>query len=196
MLNLIRNCLFKCMPLLFLAVACPVMADEKLPTFTLNQFESGAQVSNHDFVGKVLYVDFWASWCIPCRKSFPFMNDLKSQFPAENFHIIAINMDENRQDALAFLEKFPADFDIYLDPGNTLAEALRVPGLPTAYVVDQQGTIRATHMGSELAQNLKPLHKFVIWWNNNEKIVNCGLMPVSFRLRDSQTLGKGASGQS
>lgn len=122
-------------------------AEQPLPGATLLRMADQQSVNTQDLKGRVLYVDFWASWCKPCRKSFPFMNALHAKYDPERFAVIAVNMDENPEDAHAFLQDYPADFAIYADPQGTLAEALGVPGLPTAYIVDAQGTVRATHMG-------------------------------------------------
>ena len=122
-------------------------AKGQFPDFQLSLYKQQVEISNQDLSGKVLYVDFWASWCGPCRKTFPFMNELQAEFSDQEFQIVAVNMDELVEDADKFLERYPAEFPIYRDAQNKLAKELNLPGLPTAYIVDKKGVIRAVHTG-------------------------------------------------
>ncbi len=124
-----------------------VSAAQPLPESQLIDFKSGQKLTTKDLQGKVLYLDFWASWCIPCKKSFPFMNELVQRYDAEKFQIVAINMDEYREDAETFLKNIPANFPIYQNPEDVLASKLKVPGLPVAYIVDAKGDVIAKHIG-------------------------------------------------
>ena len=99
---------------------------------------------------KVVYVDFFASWCTPCRKSFPWMNEIRQRYADQGFEIIAINLDEERQLALEFLEQVPAEFPIVYDPEGHLAQAYAVDALPTSYMIDQQGNIVYQKRGFKL----------------------------------------------
>jgi thiol-disulfide isomerase/thioredoxin len=128
-------------------MAKAAVGQTQLPSFSLKDFKSGETVTAESLKGKVLYVDFWASWCKPCRKSFPFMNELTASYDESEFQVIAINLDESEEDAAEFLQQYPASFKIYRDPSNNLAQAMNVPGLPVAYIVDKQGKVRATHTG-------------------------------------------------
>ena len=98
------------------------------------------------YQGKVVYVDFWASWCTPCRASFPFMADLANRY-GDDLAIVAINVDESRSDADAFLESFETPFDIVYDPDGELAKAFKVPGMPTSYLYDRNGVFLNRHIG-------------------------------------------------
>ena len=118
-----------------------------LPEAELIEFKSGEKLNTKDFKGKVLYLDFWASWCIPCKKSFPFMNDLLTRYDSEKFQVVAVNMDAFREDADEFLKKIPANFPVYENPRETLAQQLDLPGLPVAYIVSAEGKIVAKHTG-------------------------------------------------
>lgn len=93
-----------------------------------------------------VYVDFWASWCGPCRRAFPFMNQLLKEFGPQGLTVVAINLDTDRTDAATFLEQFPADFPIVYDPEFALADAYGVGGMPSSYLV-LDGTIIQTHVG-------------------------------------------------
>lgn len=109
-------------------------------------------VSAHDdfdleqFKGKVVYVDFWASWCIPCRASFPFMQNMAEKY-GDSLVITAINVDRKRSDADQFLEQFNVNFDIIYDPQGSLAESFDVKGMPTSYLYDRDGHLVGTHIG-------------------------------------------------
>ena len=107
---------------------------------------SNAVFDIEDYAGKVVYVDFWASWCVPCRASFPFMADISKEF-GEQLAIVAINVDENKQDAIEFLASFNVPFDIVYDPQGELAEGFALPGMPTSFLFDHEGTLRLRHVG-------------------------------------------------
>jgi thiol-disulfide isomerase/thioredoxin len=96
--------------------------------------------------GKLIYVDFWASWCVPCKKSFPFMNELHQRFGDQGLEIMAINMDENIADAEKFLSKYPAEFSLFKGTSE-IAKTFNVPGLPVAYLIDENGIVIDKHIG-------------------------------------------------
>ncbi len=97
--------------------------------------------------GKVVYLDFWASWCKPCRESFPCMNALLVKYPAENFTVITINLDAETAAMHRFLDKVPANFDIYHDPSGRLAEQFQIEGMPTSYLISPTGEVVKKHIG-------------------------------------------------
>ena len=100
-----------------------------------------------DFRGTVIYLDFWASWCIPCRESFPWMNKIEQQYSKKGFKVIAVNLDENRSQADAFLKKYPAQFTVGFDASGDSAEAFNVKGMPSSYLIDRRGNILSSHIG-------------------------------------------------
>ena len=102
-----------------------------------------------DHQGKVVYVDFWASWCAPCRASFPFMQDMATQYP-EDLLIVAINLDKERSDADKFLQDFTTDFDILYDAAGDLAEEFMLKGMPTSYLYNRTGEQIGSHVGFKL----------------------------------------------
>ena len=144
---MIKRILTRSLILCILLFHSVVIANQDLPEFTLKSFPSGEVVEKQSLSGKVLYIDFWASWCVPCRKTFPFMNELEERFGSKGLEIIAINMDEDLDDAEQFLQRYPANFDIFTNENNQLAKELKLPGLPVAYIVDKKGQIRARHVG-------------------------------------------------
>ncbi len=99
------------------------------------------------YQGKVVYLDFWASWCKPCQKSFPWMNQLQKKFPADKFQVVTINVDEQSEDMHDFLQKVPADFDIYHDPNGQLAAKFELEGMPTSYLINKEGKVARKHIG-------------------------------------------------
>ena len=100
--------------------------------------------------GKVVLVDFWASWCEPCRHSFPWLNDLQSRY-GDRLAIVGVNVDRQRADADRFLKQVPAHFHIVYDPAGELAAQYELIGMPSSYVYDQSGTLVDTHVGFRIA---------------------------------------------
>ena len=105
------------------------------------------QFNLEQYHGKVVYLDFWASWCKPCRKSFPWMNSMVDRYPAREFKIVTINLDRDLEAMHDFLERVPARFEIYHDPSGTLAEKFQLQGMPTSYLIDKSGQVISRHIG-------------------------------------------------
>ncbi len=122
-------------------------AGEAAPDCTLASIAGEAMHQLQQYRDKVLYVDFWASWCRPCAQSFPFMNRLYRELRGQGLQILAINLDENRPDAKAFLAEHPVDFTLVADVNGQCAQAFGVTAMPSSYLVDRQGAIREVHRG-------------------------------------------------
>lgn len=105
------------------------------------------QVALGDFKGRVVLVDFWASWCGPCRQSFPWLNEMQSRHGGDGFVVIGVNLDEERSAAQRFLKELPASFRIGYDPEGKVAESYQVKGMPSSYLIDRQGRMRVAHVG-------------------------------------------------
>jgi len=118
-----------------------------LPIAQASSIENIDQLDLKQYKGKVVYLDFWASWCKPCQKSFPWMNDMVQRYPAESFKIITINLDSAEKAMNDFLSRIPAQFDIYHDPSGTLAEKFQLQGMPTSYLIDKSGKVVSRHIG-------------------------------------------------
>ncbi len=97
--------------------------------------------------GKVVVVDFWASWCVPCRRSFPWMNEMQAKYGDDGLVIIGVNMDAEASEAEAFLRNYPADFTVIYDASGDLARRYDVIAMPSSYIFDQNGEQVARHLG-------------------------------------------------
>jgi thiol-disulfide isomerase/thioredoxin len=116
-------------------LALPIRSDAEFPP----------ELGNVD--GRVVMVDFWASWCVPCRRSFPWMNDMLSRYESDGLQIIGVNLDKERALAASFLTETPADFDLHYDPEGALAARFGVQAMPSSFLLDAQGNVIATHYG-------------------------------------------------
>jgi cytochrome c biogenesis protein CcmG/thiol:disulfide interchange protein DsbE len=97
--------------------------------------------------GRVVYLDFWASWCGPCRQSFPWMEIMKSTYEVQGLEIVAVDLDSDRADADRFLKQFHPTFQLRFDPKGEIAEQYKVQGMPSSVLIDRHGAIRFTHAG-------------------------------------------------
>ncbi|MBD2858877.1 TlpA family protein disulfide reductase [Spongiibacter sp. KMU-158] len=111
------------------------------------QANAGDLFESPDLLGSVVYVDFWASWCGPCRVSLPSLNTLFAEFSSRGFWVVAVNVDTEKQDGLDFLKKKPVDYPVLYDAEQGLPELFGVKGMPTAYLIDRTGQVRYIHEG-------------------------------------------------
>lgn len=100
-----------------------------------------------DYRGKVVYVDFWASWCAPCRQALPQYERLYRELAPSGFVVLAINVDTEQRLAQRMLKQIPMSFPVILDPQGVLAERFSPPTMPTGYLIDRQGVVRYVHTG-------------------------------------------------
>ena len=103
--------------------------------------------------GKVIWVDFWASWCVPCRRSFPWMNTMQEKYADQGLQIIAVNVDKERALADAFLAEVPAQFSLRFDPAGNLAKQFEVQSMPSSFLLDASGKVLDKHFGFRLADS-------------------------------------------
>ena len=97
--------------------------------------------------GKVVLLDFWASWCAPCRHSFPWMNEMQSRHEAAGLRIVAVNVDRQRADAEAFLRQLPARFAVAFDERGEVPRRYAIKGMPTSVLVGADGRVLRQHVG-------------------------------------------------
>jgi peroxiredoxin len=133
--------------MLLCAEACALGVGDAAPICTAPRLDTGAAMKLDDYRGQIVYLDFWASWCGPCRESFPFMNDLDREFHDRGLSVIAISVDKTAEDAQRFLSRYPARFALALDAAGTCPAAYELPGMPSSYLIDREGRVRAVHAG-------------------------------------------------
>jgi cytochrome c biogenesis protein CcmG, thiol:disulfide interchange protein DsbE len=97
--------------------------------------------------GKVVYVDFWASWCVPCRESFPWMQAMQAKYAAKGLVIVSVNVDEVRADAERFLARYGRGISVQYDSAGAVAKAYDLKGMPSSFIVDRAGSVRFKHTG-------------------------------------------------
>ena len=120
------------------------------PVFTLPTRHEN--VCSDSLRGKVVVLDFWASWCGPCRASFPWLRSLHERFADRGVVVVAVNLDKSRNDADAFLAKYPAPFTVAFDPEGKTPEAYKVAAMPTTFIIGRDGTILNRHAGFDPKQ--------------------------------------------
>ena len=116
------------------------------PDFTLES-RSGENLRLEDHRGEVVMLNFWASWCGPCRQEMPLMDELYGQYKDLGFTILAVNVDENREEAHRFLDKVPVTYPILYDPESSVSELYEVQAMPTTVMIDRNGNARYLHYG-------------------------------------------------
>lgn len=122
---------------------------------TLSSFGVSAAGKPFDlsaYKGKVVMVDFWASWCGPCRDSFPWMNEMSVKKADNGLVILGVNVDENLEDASKFLAANTAKFNIIYDPKGEHASYYEILGMPTTLIFDREGNLQHQHAAFKLSQ--------------------------------------------
>jgi peroxiredoxin len=126
-------------------LAASAWAAEPAADFKVASRDGHIQLQQYQ--GRVLLLDFWASWCGPCRQSFPWMQEMHTTYSAQGLAILAINLDTDRALADQFLEQHTATFDIGFDPEGKVAEQWQLPGMPTSFLIGPDGQILQRHVG-------------------------------------------------
>ncbi|MBC3873145.1 TlpA family protein disulfide reductase [Undibacterium sp. LX15W] len=137
-------------PLISLAQETLKIEPVSAPAFELTAENNSKHQLKH-YLGKLVYIDFWASWCAPCLQSFPFMNSMQQKYQAAGLQIVAINLDKKMDDAQIFLKKNPAQFLVLFDPEGKTPLQYAVKGMPSSYLLDRSGKIIFTHKGFKAA---------------------------------------------
>jgi thiol-disulfide isomerase/thioredoxin len=122
-------------------------ASPTLENLTVADLE-GRRVSLDPFRGQVVVLDFWASWCVPCRSSFPFFNDLARRYADQGVRVLGLTLEENQDAILAFLESVRAEFPVIRDPSGAAGDSFGVVAMPTTFLLDRRGNVAARFEGS------------------------------------------------
>jgi thiol-disulfide isomerase/thioredoxin len=129
------------------AWAVAVEEGELAPAFSGAALGGGKNLSLSAYRGKVVYLDFWASWCAPCLKSLPLLDELRKEFPGDDFQVLAVNVDSDPEKARRFLEKRPVGYPSVTDPKGRIPETFGIETMPTSFLIDRDGVIRHVHNG-------------------------------------------------
>jgi peroxiredoxin len=124
---------------------------KEAPEFTLPLLAGGEELSLQDYRGDVIYLTFWASWCIPCRQEMPYLAQLWQRHHEAGLQVIGINVEEDLATAQQFARELELPFLLVHDQHRTVSKLYRVPGFPTHYVIDRKGKIRFSGLGFNLA---------------------------------------------
>jgi thiol-disulfide isomerase/thioredoxin len=109
--------------------------------------------------GQVILLDFWASWCGPCKGSFPAMEELKTKYGGQGLTIVAVSVDEKPENVQRFLNSVKVSFTVVRDPQQKLVAAADVPTMPTSFLIDRSGRIRFIHAGFDRDQTTRLYEK-------------------------------------
>ena len=106
-----------------------------------------AHLDINSYTGKVVLIDFWASWCGPCRRSFPWMNDMHTKYHDDGLVIVAVNVDNDLAAANRFLNEYPANFQVHFDEDRSLARKYEVVAMPSSFLIGRDGQVVEQHLG-------------------------------------------------
>ncbi len=129
--------------------ALSVQASDKkvtAPDFTLKS-KSGENIRLSDFRGQVVLLNFWASWCGPCRQEMPILNDIHNKYSALGFTVLGVNVDAESEKAINYLKDTPVDFPVLYDPESKVSELYSVSAMPSTAIIDRDGNVRMVHPG-------------------------------------------------
>jgi peroxiredoxin len=124
---------------------------KQAPDFTLPSLGGGESISLQDYRGQVIYLTFWASWCVPCRQEMPYLAQLWQRHRDSGLQVIGINVEEDATTALQFADELQLPFPLAWDQNRAVSKLYRVPGFPTHFIVDRRGKIRFSGLGFNLA---------------------------------------------
>ena len=126
------------------------------PAFTLIGLDGNA-ITLEQFKGKVVFLDFWAPWCIPCKQELPELDKLYQKYGKEGFEVIGVCEDAPENVVKEFLRKAPVTFNILIDKSGDVADEYRISSLPIGLIIGRDGIIRHRHMG--FGQEFLPMYE-------------------------------------
>ena len=116
------------------------------PAFTL-EARGGSKISLTQYKGQVVMLNFWASWCGPCRQEMPLLENIYKKYNKLGFTLIGVNVEPDSKDAEGFLKQTPVSFPVIYDKDSTVSKAYDVQGMPSTVIIDRKGNIRVLHRG-------------------------------------------------
>lgn len=122
--------------------------------FTLKT-NTGVNLRLAEEKGKVVLLNFWASWCAPCREELPLLDDMHKKYEKLGFTVLGVNIDEKPSAAMRVLEDIPVQFPVLMDPKNQVAQLYDIEAMPTTYIIDRAGQLRFLHRGFQKGYEVK-----------------------------------------
>jgi thiol-disulfide isomerase/thioredoxin len=133
--------------LMWVSGAALALGTGELPPDLVAQDQSGVTQRPQDYRGRVLYIDFWASWCAPCLQELPALERLYADLAPRGFAVLAINVDARRSDAQRLLDRLQLSFPIVFDPDGVWPERFALPAMPSGYLIGRDGRVRHVQIG-------------------------------------------------
>jgi thiol-disulfide isomerase/thioredoxin len=124
----------------------PLASGNPAPAFDLDSL-AGKHVNLADYKGQVVLINFWASWCGPCRKEMPILEQLNKAYKSKGVQLVGVNVEPNSEDAKKYLQSTPVTFPILLDRASTVSKLYQVQGMPNTVILDRSGKVRYIHRG-------------------------------------------------
>jgi peroxiredoxin len=140
------SALVVCLTLSALATAASVGPGTPAPAFQLPA-AAGSPVGLADLKGQVVLINFWASWCGPCRQEMPVLEQMYRKYKAAGFTLLGVNVEPKSNDAVGFLKSTPVSFPILFDTDSKVSTLYEVSGMPSTVIVDRKGKVRYIHHG-------------------------------------------------
>lgn len=131
---------------LCLSLSVALAGTAPAPDFTLKS-RGGENIKLSELRGEVVMINFWASWCGPCRQEMPALNELYQRYNPLGFTILGVNVEQDPRKAEALLREIPVDFPILFDTENQVTELYKVVAMPSTVLVDRNGQVRFVHKG-------------------------------------------------
>lgn len=141
-----------CLLLMFCASAGAYDTSNKAPVFSGTNLQDGKPLNLAKLRGRVVYVDFWASWCAPCRQAMPLLEQASKDLGAQGLTVIGVNADEDEAEARRALQTAGISYPVIFDRGHEAANDYEVQDMPSAYLIDRKGRIQAIHRGFRTSQ--------------------------------------------
>jgi thiol-disulfide isomerase/thioredoxin len=145
-------------------IAAPAFAEIKAgdkPIDFEKTTNAGKSLKLSSLKGKVVLLDFWASWCEPCKEELPLLSKMAARLRAKGIEIVAVNVDQKKENAEAFLRSHPLDLTVVFDADQKLISGYEPPKMPSSYLIDKSGTVRAVMSGFERGDEAKLEAKLV-----------------------------------